>query len=69
MKDIIKSFAYGCAFAVGFFAAISFTADAEDMAAEAEAREFLAYQAGLTEGAKQATVNRPDQWRCVFASK
>ncbi len=64
MKDLLKSFAYGVTFAVGFFAAISFTADAEDMVAEAETREFLAYQAGLTEGAKQASAKG---WRCMFA--
>jgi hypothetical protein len=69
MKDLIKSFVMGIVFACGFFAAIHFTADDEDLAAEAETREFLAYQAGLTEGAKQATVNRPDQWRCMFSSK
>jgi len=69
MKDLLKSFALGVVAAVGFFAAIAFTADAEDMTAEAEQAEYAAYLAGLAEGAKQATVNRPDQWRCVFAHK
>jgi len=64
MKDILKSFLMGVGFATGFFAAISFTADAEDMAAEAETREFVAYQNGLTDGAKQASAKG---WRCMFA--
>lgn len=63
MKDILKSFLMGAGFATGFFAAISFTADAEDMAAEAETREFVAYQNGLTDGAKQASAKG---WRCMF---
>jgi len=64
MKDILKSFLMGVGFATGFFAAISFTANDEDMAAEAETREFVAYQNGLTEGAKQASAKG---WRCMFA--
>ena len=64
MKDILKSFLMGVGFATGFFAAISFTADAEDLAAEAETREFVAYQNGLTEGAKQASAKG---WRSMFA--
>jgi hypothetical protein len=64
MKDILKSFVMGIVFACGFFAAIHFTANDEDQTAEAETREFLAYQAGLTEGAKQASAKG---WRCMFA--
>lgn len=69
MRDILKSFLMGIGFAVGFFLAISFTADAEDMAAEAEQAEYAMYLQGLQDGAREATVNRPDQWRCMFASK
>lgn len=64
MKDILKSFLMGVGFATGFFLAISFTSDAEDMAAEAETREFVAYQNGLTEGSRQASEKG---WRCMFA--
>ena len=64
MKDVIKSFLMGIGAASGFFLAIHFTANDEDMAAEAETREFLAYQAGLTEGSKQASAKG---WRCMFA--
>lgn len=67
MKDILKSFLMGVGFATGFFLAISFTADDEDLAAEAETREFVAYQNGLTEGVREATSGRVDQWRCMFA--
>lgn len=58
MKDILKC----VTFAVGFFAAISFTADAEDMAAV----EQQAYMTGLTDGAREATVNRQCGWRDTF---
>ena len=63
MKDILKSFALGVVAAVGFFTAISFTADAEDMAAEAEQAEYAAYLEGLQEGAKQASKSSKS---CLF---
>ena len=63
MKDLIKSFAYGCAFAVGFFAAIHFTANDEDATAEAEQAEYLAYLAGLQDGAREVSRS----WKtCLF---
>ena len=63
MRDILKSFFMGLAAAAGFFLAISFTADAEDSAAEAEQREYQIYLAGLEDGAREASKN----WRtCLF---
>ena len=62
MKDILKSFCYGCAFAVGFFAAISFTADAE-LDADAEQQAFLE---GVVYGAREATINKTCNWRDTF---
>ena len=68
MKDMLKSFLMGVVFACGFFAAIHFTAGDEDLAAEASQAEYASYLQGLQDGAREATVNRPDQWRCMFAS-
>jgi hypothetical protein len=65
MKDILKSFLLGVGFASGFFLAIHFTADAE-LDATAEQAIWLD---GVVYGAREATVNRPDQWRCMFAAK
>jgi hypothetical protein len=68
MKDFLKSFCYGCAFAVGFFAAISFTADAEDMTAEAEQAEYAAFLEGAAYGAREATLNKQCGWRDQYRS-
>lgn len=54
MKDLLKSFAYGVTFAVGFFAAISFTADAELDAAQEQA----IWLEGVVYGAREATINK-----------
>ena len=63
MKDVLKSFLMGIGFAVGFFAAISFTADAEDQTAEAEMAEYAMYLQGLQDGAREASKS----WKtCLF---
>lgn len=67
MKDAIKagfkSFGLGVLFAVGFFAACHFTADAEDLTAEAEMAEYAMYLQGLQDGAREASKS----WKtCLF---
>lgn len=64
MKDILKSFAYGVTFAFGFFAAISFTADAELDAAQEQA----IWLEGVQYGAREATINKQCGWRDMFAT-
>ena len=66
MKDILKSFLMGVGAATGFFLAISFTSDAEDMASEAAQVEYTGYLAGLRDGAYQATLNKQCGWRDAF---
>ena len=62
MKDILKSFALGVVAAVGFFAAISFTAN-DELDATAEQQAFLE---GVVYGAREATINKTCNWRDTF---
>ena len=62
MKEILKSFLMGVGFATGFFAAISFTADAE-LDANAEQAIWLE---GVQYGAREATLNKQCGWRDQF---
>lgn len=55
--EMIRSFLGGIAFATLFFAAISFTSDAEDKTTDQQAEEYRAYVDGLREGAKQAALH------------
>ena len=65
MKDILKSFALGVVAAVGFFAAISFTAN-DELDATAEQAIFLE---GVQYGAREATLNKQCNWKDLYRNE